>query len=93
MNKDLLKINLVEFSIEQLKQPPNKQQLARIHSFSGDHLIAERLKEMGVYPGLELQVVGRAPFCGPFLFRFGNTVLALRSEEAVCAIVQKLDLI
>lgn len=93
MNKDHALTNLVEFSLEQLKLPVNKQQSARVHSFSGDPLIAERLKEMGVHPGLELQVVGRAPFRGPFLFRFGNTVLALRYEEAVCATVQKLDFI
>lgn len=88
MNKDLSKFTLVEFALSQLQLPMSEQHSACIHSFSGDALIAERLKEMGIYPGLELQVVGRAPFRGPFLFRFGNTVLALRAEEAVCAIVQ-----
>lgn len=63
---------------------------ARIHGFSGDSTVIERLKEMGLHQGLELQPVGRAPFGGPLLFRFGNTVLALRVEEAQCALIQTL---
>ena len=88
MNKVFSKMTLVDFALSQLKLPLNEQRPVIIHSFSGEALIMERLKEMGIYPGLELQVAGRAPFRSPFLFRFGNTVLALRAEEAVCAIVQ-----
>lgn len=62
----------------------------RIQGFSGDQLIIERLKEMGLHQGLEVQVVGRAPFGGPLLFRFGNTVLALRAEEAECTLIETL---
>jgi ferrous iron transport protein A len=47
----------------------------------------ERLKEMGLHQGLEVSFVGRAPFRGPLLYRFGNTVLALRLEEASCALI------
>ena len=60
----------------------------KIQGFVGDPVIVERLKEMGFYPGLEIELVGRAPFGGPLIFRFGNTVLALRNEEAECAITQ-----
>lgn len=65
-------------------------QKAQVKGFSGDALVIERLKEMGLYQGLEVQVVGQAPFGGPLLFRFGNTVLALRVEEAQCALIQTL---
>lgn len=61
---------------------------ARIEGFAGDVTVIERLKEMGLHQGLEVQPVGRAPFGGPLLFRFGNTVLALRVEEAQCALIQ-----
>jgi ferrous iron transport protein A len=63
---------------------------ARIEGFHGDALLVERLKEMGLHQGLEVTAVGRAPFGGPLLFRFGNTVLALRLEEAQCALIQTL---
>jgi ferrous iron transport protein A len=61
---------------------------ARIEGFSGDSVLVERLKEMGLHQGLEVTPVGRAPFGGPLLYRFGNTVLALRYEEAQCAQIQ-----
>ena len=60
-----------------------------ILGFSGETIIVERLKEMGLHPGLEVEMIGRAPFGGPILFRFGNAALALRVEEAECAIIQK----
>lgn len=63
---------------------------ARIKSFCGDPLVVERLKEMGLHQGLEVQSVGQAPFGGPLLFRFGNTVLALRAEEAECTLIETL---
>lgn len=59
-----------------------------IQGFCGEPRIVERLKEMGFHQGLEIEAVGRAPFGGPHLYRFGNTVLALRSEEAECTILQ-----
>ncbi len=63
---------------------------ARVRGFDGDSLIVERLKELGLHPGLEVQAVGQAPFGGPHLFRFGNTVLALRTEEAECTLIETL---
>lgn len=60
----------------------------RVVGFSGDHLIIERLKEMGLHKGLELEYIGRAPLKGPMIYRFGNTVLALRAKEAACIQIQ-----
>lgn len=61
---------------------------AKIGGFHGDPWIIERLKEMGLHQGLEVEVMGQAPFGGPLLFRFGNTVLALRKEEAACTLIE-----
>lgn len=72
----------------QKKQDKSSNLKARIEGFHGDSVIVERLKEMGLHQGLEVAPVGRAPFGGPLLFRFGNTVLALRFEEAQCALIQ-----
>lgn len=61
----------------------NKQS-AKVQSFSGDSLTQERLREMGLFPGLEIKALGQAPFAGAYLIQFGSTILALRPEEAQC---------
>jgi ferrous iron transport protein A len=84
-------MTLAEFHISHQKKIPSSGALrARVEGFSGDLTVVERLKEMGLHEGLEIEVVGQAPFGGPMLFRFGNTVLALRVEEAQCALIQTL---
>lgn len=84
-------MTLVEFHQNQLKNADKSKSLrAKVQGFSGNEILIERLQEMGIHEGLELQVIGQAPFGGPLLFRFGNTVLALRREEAECALIQIL---
>jgi len=41
-----------------------------------------RLSEIGFYPGKKLVLVNAAPFGGPLAFELGNTVVALRRDEA-----------
>ena len=67
-----------------LNQMTIKNNRAEIVSFSGPNDLVERLQEFGLRIGLEVTYVGRAPFAGPFLFRVGGMVLALRQEEAAC---------
>lgn len=55
--------------------------------FTGEALLIERLREIGLYQGLELVYLGRAPFKGPLLIQFDNTSFALRPEEARCTLV------
>jgi len=62
--------------------------VVEVVGFCGEPLLIERLKELGFHQGLKLQLVGQAPFGGPQLYRFGNTVLALRYEEAACTLIQ-----
>lgn len=56
--------------------------------FAGEPLTIERLHEIGLYQGLELVYLGRAPFRGPVLIQFENTCFALRPEEAQCVLVK-----
>lgn len=74
--------------IELNKTNDSKSLKGRVQGFCGDPQIIERLREMGLHQGLEICSVGRAPFGGPLLFRFGNTVLALRTEEAQCMLIE-----
>ena len=61
---------------------------AIIGGFDGDQDTIERLKEMGLYEGLQIESLGQAPLAGPQIFRFANTILALRKEEALCVILR-----
>ena len=70
--------------LSEIKTPSKIQ----IVGFSGDHLMIQRLKEMGVHKGLELEFISQGPLKGPMIYRFGNTVLALRPQEAACIQIQ-----
>jgi len=59
-----------------------------IIEFSGDSLICERLREMGLHQGVRLAVIGRAPWRGPWLVQFKHVCVALRPEEAECPILK-----
>ena len=59
-----------------------------ITGFAGDDVYRERLHEMGLRVGIRITVLGRAPFGGPILIRFNTSFLALRNEEARCALVK-----
>jgi ferrous iron transport protein A len=50
----------------------------------GDQGITERLMDMGLHPGVELELIGRMPMGGPLIVRVETTFLALREEEAMC---------
>lgn len=63
--------------------------VVEIQSLGGEDLLRERLHEMGLRAGTSLTILGRAPFGGPLLVRFKTSFLALRSEEAQCAIVAR----
>ncbi len=56
----------------------------RIQSLRGHDQIVQRLRELGLHPGIEVEYVGQAPFAGPRILRVGATLIALRSEEAAC---------
>jgi len=55
---------------------------ARVTSVTGEGLIARRLMEMGVVPGVSVRLVKSAPFGDPIEVRLLGYSLAIRRNEA-----------
>ncbi|HEX3281525.1 MAG TPA: ferrous iron transport protein A [Pyrinomonadaceae bacterium] len=55
---------------------------ARVVSISGDGAVALRLMQMGVVPGVSLEVVKSAPLGDPIQVRLRDYDLAMRRVEA-----------
>jgi ferrous iron transport protein A len=55
---------------------------ARIASIVGDDALVQRLMELGVLEGEEVEVVGYAPLGDPMEVRLADTRLSLRRHEA-----------
>ena len=63
---------------------------ARILSITAGAEISRRLRDMGLVPGTELQVVGRAPLRDPVALRLRDFTLTLRNNEADVIMVEKM---
>ncbi|MEK7486173.1 MAG: FeoA family protein [Planctomycetota bacterium] len=59
-----------------------KGQFGQVQSISGNNPIVQRLYEMGIIPGISIQVLRFAPLGDPMSIRIQNTQLALRKTEA-----------
>ncbi|MFK7742965.1 MAG: ferrous iron transport protein A, partial [Planctomycetota bacterium] len=55
---------------------------AVIGDVCGDDALAQRLRSVGLWPGVVVERLASAPFGGPLLFRLHGYRLALRREEA-----------
>ncbi len=55
---------------------------ARITAVGGDDPLVQRLLEMGLFEGEELEVIGFAPFGDPIEIRLRDYRLSLRRNEA-----------
>lgn len=62
--------------------------LLRVVAVDGDDAISDRLATCGLWAGVELECLARAPFGGPMLFRIHGYRLALRRSEAARVVVQ-----
>lgn len=62
----------------------------RIQDLRGPSALVERLRELGLHPGIVLEYAGQAPFQGPRMIRVGSALIALRSEEAACVLLSPL---
>lgn len=60
-----------------------------VDALNGEQRICERLYEMGVYPGVMLQVLQKLPFGGPYIVTSGGSTMALRETEASCLTLNK----
>lgn len=56
---------------------------ARVVRVNGDDEIALRLLEMGLTPGVEIELVGRAPLGDPLEFEVRGYHLSVRKSEAL----------
>lgn len=58
------------------------EQRGRIHSVTASGELGRRIRDMGLVPGTELMVVGRAPLTDPVAVRLRGSILSLRHSEA-----------
>lgn len=63
-------------------------QSARVISVGGSGEMGRRIRDMGLVPGVELEVVGRAPLRDPVALRLGGFTLTLRNNEADYIVVE-----
>ena len=68
-----------------------KDQAARIVSVEAGGELGRRIRDMGLVPGAEIRVVGRAPLKDPVALRVKGFTLSLRNNEADHIIVEPLD--
>ena len=59
-----------------------KGQSATIAAITADGEMGRRIRDMGLVPGVEIQVVGRAPLEDPVALRLMGFTLTLRNKEA-----------
>lgn len=64
---------------------------SRISSIAGEDRIIERLYELGFRQGLDVSVIRKLPFGGPFVVQVGRVVVALREEEAQCLTLESIN--
>ena len=53
-----------------------------VHEVNGADALAKRLHDLGFWPGAHVEVLLRAPWHDPTLFRLHGYDIALRSDEA-----------
>ena len=68
-----------------------KHQPARIISVRAEGELGRRIRDMGLVPGVEVEVMGRAPLHDPVALRLRGFTLSLRNNEASFITVEPLD--
>lgn len=66
-------------------------QRLRIVGVAGDDQLAQRLRASGLWDGTEIELLGKAPFGDPLLFKLHGFRLALRGNEAARVLVAPLE--
>lgn len=59
-----------------------KGQHATISSITAEGEMGRRIRDMGLVPGVEIQIMGRAPLEDPVALRLLGFTLTLRNKEA-----------
>ena len=74
-------------SLDQLR----RGERARVEAIRGDDVIVQRLLEMGLLEGEEVEVIGFAPLGDPLEIRLRDYRLSLRRSEAARVLVATLS--
>jgi len=67
-------------------------QKARIAGVSAKGELGRRIRDMGLLPGAEIEVMGRAPLKDPVALRMKGFTLSLRNNEADYITVEPLEI-
>ncbi|MFP4392223.1 MAG: FeoA family protein [Desulfohalobiaceae bacterium] len=59
-----------------------KEQKAKIVALQATGELGRRIRDMGLRPGVEIKVVGRAPLRDPVALKVNDITLTLRNNEA-----------
>lgn len=63
---------------------------ARVVEVQGTDELSQRILEMGVLPGTEIKMIGRAPLGDPLEFELRGYRLSLRKAEAAKVRIERL---
>ncbi len=55
---------------------------ARIDRITAQGELGRRIRDMGLVPGMNVKVVGKAPLRDPVALRIGGSTISLRNKEA-----------
>jgi len=66
-------------------------QRARIISLAAQGELGRRIRDMGLVPGTEVRIIGRAPLKDPVALRLKDFTLSLRNNEADHIFVEPLE--
>jgi ferrous iron transport protein A len=68
----------------------NLNQRARVISLKAQGELGRRIRDMGLVPGAEITVIGRAPLKDPVALKINDFTLTLRNNEADYILVEPL---
>ncbi|MDD6087908.1 MAG: FeoA family protein [Desulfovibrionaceae bacterium] len=68
----------------------NVEEKARIVSIKACGELGRRIRDMGLVPGVDVEVIGRAPLRDPIALRISGFTLTLRNNEADLIFVERL---
>ncbi|WP_028951096.1 FeoA family protein [Sulfurihydrogenibium subterraneum] len=64
-------------------------QSGRVIDITGCEDIKQKLYDLGIIPGVKVEVIQDAPFGGPIKLKVHDYCLALRKKEASCILVEE----
>ncbi len=64
---------------------------ARVVAVRAQGELGRRIRDMGLIPGAEFQIIGRAPLYDPVSLKLTDFTLTLRNNEADHILVQTLE--